>query len=370
MFWIVMISVTAVGAGNEPAAKGEPAGLFEGGFAFGKPEAGEGYRKGLAEFREHRYAEAGASFKKGRAAAAGKAETEAFDRLIREAKAGEDLERIRVMSEAKGSETKALGELKKALPRVKGLRLREEYRKLEDDLREIVYFILDDFEPEPEGGEKDSADGTKTEGGEGSGDAGGGTAKGGTGKVAEKSSPDEGAPAGKRTGKGGRGGGKGEGRNPFAAMGQFGKSLSAQLEGGEIQTISGGADKVFHGEGSFRWPVGKDLRVKILEFDQGVLGKHKSLIFGIRGSAGKTAGVGVALVHKGTDPIQFALGRFRGYSASVTVKGPAWKEHRLSIDKDFAPKDEPEKDRVVYVIFTVKNQPEQVLYLDDVRLER
>jgi hypothetical protein len=362
MFWIIAILVT--GAGNEPAPKDGTKGLFDGATAFGKPEAGELYRKGLDEFREHRYADAGASFKKGRAEAAGKAETEAFDRLIREAKAGEDLERLRTLSETKGSEARALAELTKAKPRIKGLRLEEEYRKLEEDLREILFYVIDDFEPEAKEDGKSTGDGTKGESAaEGAQDTGAGKAKAGA-KPAADGAGDGSA------GKASRGGRKGEGRNPLAALGGFGKSLSASLEGGEIQPASGGADKVFQGEGSFRWPVGKDLRVKILEFDQGVLGKYRSLLFAVRGSAGKTAAVSVALVHKGTDPMQFALGRFRGYSASINVKGAAWKECRLSIDKDFVPKDEPEKDRVVYVIFTVKNQADQVLYLDDVRFER
>ncbi len=339
-----IISILAALAGSPVSPAGEAAGareeaIFGGTLTFGKPETAELYRRGLEEMKGWKYADAEKTFRKAKAGTTQGAEAEALERLAKEAHAGIELERIRKIAATKGAETRAFAEVAKAIPKVKGLRIAAEFEKLEEELIEILFYVIDDFEEEPASPPAPSA---KPEGdGAGGGDAGKSLPK-----VDRK-------------------------RGSITRHGAIGKGFEARLAGGEIQSAKrGGPDKVRQGECSYRWPVGKELRAKLLEIEAGTLPRYGYLDFSLRGTAGKTAVVQVALAHENVDALQFALGKFRGYSTSIAVKGAAWKDYRLSIDKDFIPKDEPEKDRVVYVIFTVKNQAQQVLYLDDVKLEK
>ena len=342
MFWMIVI---AAGCLSSPLAELPPSLdlgdelVFQGSMNFLKPETGELYRQGLLELRSRRFGDAGKTFRKARTALKEKPEIQVFDRLVREADAGVELVRIQGIADGKGlssgkslppgkgGEAKALAEVQKAIPRMKGLALQKEFRRLEELLRGILFYILDDFE---------------TEGTEGSGNT-----------AAEKKDD-----VGKKK------------QGSLARSGAIGKALEARTAGGEVQSIRGGADKVRQGENSYRWPVGKEQKLKIFEMEPGILKDHSFLDFSIRGTAGKTAAVQVLLLHDNIDWMQFALGKFRGYTGSVTVTGAAWKDYRLAFEKDFVPKDEPEKDRIIYCILAVKNQADQVLYLDDVRLEK
>ncbi len=313
-------------AAEAPPATPDPReeAIFKGEVKFQKPESGELYRQALADLKDRMFAEAEKASRKGKSGISEKAEAEVFERLIREARAGQDLERIQKMARPKGAGPAALRELGKAIERARGLRLLEDLRRLEKEIQKRVFYLVEDFESASEGAEAEKDGGT----------------------------------AGKSRRKGSLG-----------RYGEVGKVLEAKTAGGEIQEAGADRSRVRQGLRSYRWAVGKDLHLKILEIETGALPRYGFLDFSLRGAAGKSAVVTVSLLPEDPDWTQFFLGKARGYIGSAVVKGEAWKDFRMSLDRDFIPREAPEKGRIAYIVLSVKNQPEQVIYLDDVKLE-
>jgi hypothetical protein len=372
------------GAAGTAPAPADP--VLSGELRFLDPAAGEHYRQGLEEFRKRDYAAAQKSFQKGRRLVKEATEVEIFERLLKEAAAGVELEKIRKSSYSGGKvgAQKALKQLEKAIPTVDKLSLAKDYQTLRWEIVQFLFYVIEDFEddgaaagdststdgrPEtPSGGgrkgddsekEKDSGKTAEPDGGRGGGSGAG---------------PGPGAGPGAGPGPGGGGiggpGGRGGGRNPFGGRGGWRRELEEALAGGEIQSAKGDPAKVREGSFSYKWPVGKDLRVRIFDFDGKLLKDRKVLNISLRGTKTTATTVDVLLVKKGFDPMRLYLNQFEGYEAHLPVKGVAWKDWKLELDKDFKPKNDPDLESIGHLVLMVRNQPEQVLYLDAIQLER
>ena len=150
--------------------------VFSGKVQFLDSKAGERYRGGLARLKYRSYEKAHSEFRAGRRLVKEASEVEIFERLLREAQAGKDLERLRTSGLKTGrawksAVLKAVKAIDKALPKLDGLILKREYASLRKVLAARVYLVIDNFEKVS--GDDDDDDDTKDDGGDGEGKKGG-----------------------------------------------------------------------------------------------------------------------------------------------------------------------------------------------------
>lgn len=323
--------------------------IYRGEIRFLDEEAGKLYRDGLEALRTRLFSRARTELKKGLRRVKDDSEKKILGDLLAEAEAGVELDKTTSRLERSTSKRaqlyllRALNTLEKELPDLEGRILEEEYRFVIDQIRDFLYLVIEDFEPAEEKG---------SGGEEGAGDE----------KEAEPEDDDE----EDDPGRGGRGR-----RNPFG--GRRGNAFLDALKGGELQGVDPDPTRVRQGKFSYRWPVGEEIRVLRYKVDGKRLKEFGTLNLSVRGSSRTSSRFRVYLLHEGTNLTRLYISQndFRGFSADLVVQGTRWKDHRLRLGKELRPHDEPELERIEEILIVARKQsPSQVLYLDDIKLER
>lgn len=312
--------------------------VFSGKVQFLDSKAGERYRGGLARLKYRSYQKAYSEFRAGRKLVKEASEVEIFERLLREAQAGKNLERLRTSGLKKGRASKsavlkAIKAIDKALPKLDGLILKREYVSLRKDLVARVYLVIDNFE-------KSSGDDDDDDNGEGK--------KGGDD---DDDDDDSGNP-----------------------LGRFGRFLRRYLDTGERQSAKSDPALVREGKYSYRWRVGHDDNLlKRFVINPRTFSEFAYLDLSVRGSGKGTTEIRIILAHEDLNLTLLAYrpNAFRGYVKDLQIRGKTWKDLRLRIGKDLKPHDSPDPDRIGKLLLLVRKQKdEQVIYLDDIKLER